>query len=59
MSITVETQEDFEEAVIQVLLDNINLRVSVRGNEFVKSVKVSLCNNKDYYGSLIDSEDSV
>jgi seryl-tRNA(Sec) selenium transferase len=58
MSITFETQEDFEEAVIQVLMNNINLEVYVGGSEFVKRVKVTLCSSKDYCSS-IQGEDSV
>jgi hypothetical protein len=60
MMITFETQADFEAAVLQVVIDKLDIKVFARGYPFMTGVEVALANVADVYGGvLISGSDAV
>jgi hypothetical protein len=55
--ITFETQEDFENAVIQVVIDRLGINVRCGGDHFVSRVMVALTNKVG--DRLIEGEDAT
>ncbi len=44
--ITFETQEEFEEAVVDAIMNKLRIQVECRGEPFMTGVKVAITNNK-------------
>jgi hypothetical protein len=58
--ITFETKQDFENAVLQVIIDKLDIKVFARGYPFMTGVEVALANVADVYGGvLISGSDAV
>jgi hypothetical protein len=57
--ITFETQQDFENAVLQAIVDKLDIKVFARGYPFMTGVEVALANTEDRYGVLISGSDAV
>lgn len=59
--ITFETQEEFESAVLQVIIDKLYVKVVARGYPFMTGVDVGIGHVDDRFsgGVLISSSDSV
>jgi hypothetical protein len=58
--ITFESQKEFEAAVLQVIIDKLDIKVFARGYPFMTGVEVALANVADVYGGvLISGSDAV
>lgn len=59
--ITFETQEDFEAAVLQVIIDKLELKVFASGGPFMTGVEVALAHvyDRNTGGVLICGSDAV
>jgi hypothetical protein len=55
--ITFATQKDFDDAVMEVILDKLSLRVITRGYPFVTGVDVAITDKQG--GTLFDHSDAV
>lgn len=55
--ITFNTQEEFEDAVIQVVIDRLGIDVRCYGDPFVTRVGVAITNREGDH--LIDDQDAV
>lgn len=55
--ITFESEDDFQQAVIQVIIDKLQLGIETRGYPFVTGVKIYIKN--DYGEVLLEEMDSV
>ena len=54
--ITFETQEDFESAVMVVIVEKLKLQVYTRGSPFLTNVEVKI-GNSDNFGYFLESSD--
>lgn len=59
--ITFETQENFEAAVIQTIIDKLHIKVVADGYPFMTGVHVGIAHVDDRYtgGMLISGSDAV
>jgi hypothetical protein len=59
--ITFDTQEDFEAAVLQVIIDKLYIKVVASGHPFMTGVNVGLANVDDIRSGavLISGSDAV
>lgn len=57
--ITFNSQEEFEDAVVQAIIDKLDIKVFAKGFPFMTGVEVALVCPEDAHGVLIAGSDDV